>query len=741
MPPIRCQHSPRQKAHLAIAIAVFGCLIHASAFAFADDAVTEELQASQTADQPAAANTRRPAPVPTSAPLTLDTVQVNARLDRARNALSPDTGTSRTVFDRKAIRQLPQGDDTPLNQVLLQAPGVVQDSFGQLHVRGDHANLQYRIDGVIIPESISGFGQALDTRAIESLTFLTGALPAQYGYRTAGVVEIDTKSGAQLGNGGNISLYGGSFGTFNPSFELHGNRGRWSYYVTANFLESDIGVQNPTPARNAVHDHTDQIKSFGYVSYLVNDDTRAGFYFGTADNRFQIPANPGQQPAFAYGDIADFDSSKLDENQREVTRFGMFNLQGRFAGLNTDYRIALGQRFSSVAFQPDLIGDLMFNGVASSVRRGNRATTLQVDFSTPLGESHLLRYGLYAERESAASNNDSWVFPADADGAQTSTTPFRIMDDYRQRARTLGAYVQDQWQATDDLVVNYGLRADRYSAWLKEGQVSPRVGLVWNATAGTTVHAGYARYFTPPDTELIAPEDIALYAGTTNQLPNDRTGPVKAERSNYYDVGVSQKLGRHLTVGLDGYYRQVSYLQDEGQFGAALVFSPFNYARGRARGIELSINYDNDPLSAYFNLAQSRAMGKGVISGQYNFDEDELDYIGTHWVHLDHDQKLAASGGASYAINADTRVGADFLYGSGLRRDFANTASLPSYFQLNLSLEHGFRLPGFGKLDTRLVLINALDRVYELRDGSGIGVGAPQYGPRRGVYLGLSKSF
>src|SRR6185312_17043903 len=131
---------------------------------------------------------------------------------------------------------------------------------------------------------------------------------------------------------------------------------------------------------------------------------------------------------------------------------------------------------------------------------------------------------------------------------------------------------------------------------------------------------GYARYFTPPDTELIAPEDIALYAGTTNQLPNDLTGPVKAERSNYYDVGVSQKLGPHLTIGLDGYDRQVNYLQDEGQFGAALVFSPFNYAHGRARGIELSVNYDNGPLSAYFNLAQSRAMGKGVISGQYNFD-------------------------------------------------------------------------------------------------------------------------
>src|SRR5690348_5650731 len=61
-------------------------------------------------------------------PKTLETVQVTAALDRSRNALSPDTGTSQTVFDRKSIQQLPQGDSTPLNQLILQAPGVVQDS-------------------------------------------------------------------------------------------------------------------------------------------------------------------------------------------------------------------------------------------------------------------------------------------------------------------------------------------------------------------------------------------------------------------------------------------------------------------------------------------------------------------------------------------------------------------------------------------------------------------------------------
>src|SRR5208337_4600989 len=67
------------------------------------------------------------------------------RLNQVRNSLSPSTGGSKYTFTQQAIHELPQGANTPLNQVILQAPGVAQDSYGQLHVRGDHANLQYRI--------------------------------------------------------------------------------------------------------------------------------------------------------------------------------------------------------------------------------------------------------------------------------------------------------------------------------------------------------------------------------------------------------------------------------------------------------------------------------------------------------------------------------------------------------------------------------------------------------------------
>lgn len=676
----------------------------------------------------------------------LSAISVSGALDQARNALSPDTGSSQYVIDHKAIAQLPLGASTPMNQVLLQAPGVVQDSYGGLHVRGDHANLQYRINGVIIPESIGGFGQSLDARTIHTVKLLGGALPAQYGLRTAAVVDITTKSGHDLGNGGSAGITGGSNGTLNPNASVWGSNDRWSWFLTGNYLENDAGIENPTSSRKPIHDHTNQVKGFGDISYLIDNDTRLSFLFGVANNRFQIPNNPNQTPQFAYLgqdglDTVDFNSADLDERQRENTRFGVLALQGKLG--STDYQASVGQRYSRLAYAPDRIGELIFNGVASAVTRSNRASTLQADFAMPMGDRHTLRYGIYGSFERAVSGNDAWVFPADADGNQVSTAPINILDNNRLTAKTWSAYVQDEWSLGDTWTLNYGLRGDRYQLVRSESQLSPRLGLVWQATDSTTVHAGYSRYFTPPATEMIASSNIAKFDGTTNAVSDMGNNTPLAERSDYFDVGISQNLGSAWTVGVDAYYRKVQRLQDEGQFGSALVYSTFNYAAGRVKGVEFTVNYEQGPLSAYFNASLGKAIGKRIITSQYNFAPDDLAWVNSHWIFLDHDQKLTSSGGISYALNDSTGVGADYLFGSGLRKDgdVPNGASLPAYFQLNLNVSHDFTFARFGNVHAQLAVLNALDRAYELRDGSGIGVGAPQFGPRRGVYLSLQKDF
>src|ERR1700719_2995799 len=174
------------------------------------------------------------------------------RLNQARNSLSPTTGGSKYTFTQQAIQELPQGNNTPLNQVLLQAPGVAQDSFGQIHVRGDHANLQYRINGIQLPEGINVFGQALETRLANSVALITGALPAQYGLWTAGIIDIQTKTGT-LAPGGSVTLYGGQQSWIQPSVEFGGVVGRIDYYVTGEFLHNTIGIENPTGSKNPIH--------------------------------------------------------------------------------------------------------------------------------------------------------------------------------------------------------------------------------------------------------------------------------------------------------------------------------------------------------------------------------------------------------------------------------------------------------------------------------------------------------
>lgn len=673
----------------------------------------------------------------------LDAVTVSAHLDQARNALSPDIGSSQYQITAEDIQKQPLGASAALSQVLLQAPGVVQDSYGGVHVRGDHANLQYRINGVLLPESISGFGQTLDTRTIRSIRLMDGALPAQFGERTAAVVDITTRSGAELGNGGSAGLTAGSFGKVNPNASWWGNQGRWSWFLTGNYDQNEVGLENPTNSRRPLHDDTHQGKAFADLTYLLDENTRVSVFAGIANNRFQIPVNPGQTPQFGYLDTSTFDSSQLDETQRETTRFGMLVLQGTLGA--SAYQLSAGQRYSDVGFNPDVAGDLVFSGVASQVQRSNRANTVQADVSTPLGSDHTLRYGLYGNHETARAHSSSWVFPVDDAGQQASTTPLLIPDRSAFHASTLALYVQDEWKFGDNWTVNYGLRGDRYTAFGRtEGQLSPRLGVVWNAGDSTTLHAGYARYFTPPASELIASDDIALYDGTSNQQPSDGNATPLAERSDYYDLGISQQIDEHLTLGVDAYDRRVARLQDEGQFGAAYLYSTFNYRRGHIRGLEFSADYSDGPFSAYFNAAYNKAIGTQVITGQYNLDPDALAYVADHWIHLDHDQKLTSSGGVSYAFAGHNRIGANYVFGSGLRSDtesVPNGGELPSYLQVNLSAGHDFNADSGHPLHAQLALINALDRSYQLRDGGGVGVFAPQWGPRRGAYLSLQQDF
>ncbi len=704
------------------------------------------------ADLPPAAPSRTvpdqpPPAVNLGSDMALDDIAVVAqRLDAARSAIQPSLGATVYRFDRGAIETLPGGDQAPLQQILLQSPGVAQDSFGQVHIRNEHGNAQYRLDGVQLPEGLSVFGQALETRFAHSLSLITGALPAQYGFRQAGVVDITTKSGT-IDPGGALTIYGGSRSTLQPSFEYGGRSGAIDYYVTGEYLHSNIGIENPANRFNAQHDTTDQFRGFAHVTGLLDSTTRISLLAGTFHGDLQIPNRGGLQPGLGLtvNGQSNIDSASLTEHQRELTHFGILSLQKQYGAL--DVQASLLTRYSSLYYTPDPLGDLLFGGIAQTAARSSWANGTQTDASWKVSPNHTIRAGFLAQVERSVAKSSSLVLPVDDTGAQTGDQPFAVQDSSGKTGYTYGVYLQDEWRILPSVTVNYGGRFDVVDAYAKDNAFSPRVNVVWTPFEGTALHAGYSRYFTPPPFELVGNQTVSKFAATSGAAALTEDTTVKAERANYYDVGASQVILPGFTLAVDGYHKTAHNLIDEGQFGAPTINTAYNYDRSQQHGVEVSATYDRGPLSLYGNVAYSRGIGRSITSSQFNFTQADLDYIARRYIHLDHDQRWTGSGGAAYTLNPlsrfPTRLSADLIVGSGLRRggDTPNGRALPGYYTVNLSAVQRVQLVAGKPTELRLDVLNLLDRRYELRDGTGVGVGAPQYGLRRAILAGVTQRF
>ena len=669
-------------------------------------------------------------------------------------ATKPRASGTTYAMSRQDIDALPKGDNLDLSDVLATIPGAVGGSLKQTHIRQEHANLQFRIDGVPIPDTVTTqFTDLIHPRAWERAEILLGGMEAQYGNRTTAVIDITGKSGTPEGFRA-FQLFGGANETVQPSFEYGGTLGkRFRWYVMNNFLTTNRGIDPPTLGHSVHHGHGKRNQTYLRGDYQLNARQNLTWLLLNSVGDYQIPTQPGQTPnRFLAGLIrtntdARFTpkpSEAIDENQVEHNQYS--HLVWRY-NINADrvLNVAGYVRHSRATFTSDPYHVLAYANdqdepfSAGHQDRWGYAGGVRIDYTHAVENRHVFKAGLQLDRTTTTNKTRLFAFARDGDSGDPTGGVLARNADRRIIGYREEFWIQDQFTPNDRWTVNAGVRLDHIHGYIDAIQISPRAGVTYALNNHHTLHAFYGRLFTPPNLEAI-PLQILNPAGTTAAGEDPTNHKTKPERSHYFEIGSTYAMGNTAVLQVTGYYKLNINQADAHQFNTTPMLNHFAYKRGWQRGIEGTLRATPaDGLTTHAAVAWGQCRGKGLQSGHFLLHEEELTDIETG-VFCDHMQTITSSAMVTYRLSPRLTVSGQMLFGSGLRSHKpgakTNSGHADSHTTYNMSLTYTLPLANQSTLLLGVDAINLLDQHELLNIGErSIGLGVSHANVPRSIFF------
>jgi len=642
------------------------------------------------------------------------------------------------ALSRETLKALPKGEDRPITEVVTTQPGFVQDAFGNVYSRGNHANIQYQIDGIPIPDSVGNlFAQALPVRLIDSLEVITGGMPAEFGNRLAAVVNVNTRRGASELDG-LFQLRYGSFQTIESSGYLSWGSGPFAFFVGGSFMQSQRMLDAPaiTPI---LHDDGHNARMFARLDYAPSKRDRIELFANYAKNRFEIPLDPTVvpldplhpdlvRPLDSYGNesrsYVPHDSDATETEHELFLTLSWVHSFGKRGQLQIApyYKLSFG----ALAADPEhSLGALADPGsiVSDVTRRADHGGAV-VHYSLSAG-NHLLKAGMQLNYLRGAT--DFVQYTRDDVSAMGGVALSQAGTD-RTSALSGGLYLQDRFEY-GRLGLQYGVRFDLQHVMLADGKssdqwgISPRLGASLAFLKDLIGRVFVGVLFQPPP-----PLDLGNAARVLGVVAPDQSVPydIQAETAFYGELGLSARLWKKLKLGVTGWGRFSLHQFDNIALGATNLIGSYNFERGRTVGVELSADLVfRDYLTGFVNATWLIAQGQGISSAKFLFSPEQL--AETEWQTLDHAQTWTANAGLTIQHSgASATVMA--AYGSGLRTGPSNDQTVPQHLRFDATLQYSFdQLP----LRPRIAIdiVNLLDSHYAYRIGNAF-VGSSYAAPR-----------
>jgi hypothetical protein len=452
-----------------------------------------------------------------------DSKEIVVNVKEKKNLVQISSSGSKKDFDKEQISAMPEGDDISLQKLISTTnPGVIAGPFGQIFIRGNHANVQYQIDGVQLPESSSGsFGEAFSPRNVDHMEVITGGIPAEYGERLSAVVNVITKAGTEKTSGDAEVSYG-SYNTVTPLLQLSGSskEGNIHYYTSLKYNSTSRGLDTPQPAsyadqshggQDAIHDNSHSDEEFLRVDDVLNNTNKVTMTAFNSTRFYQIPNypssfqstdayfQPGYQDSFGNNGAANptFNYTPSGTNDAQTEQDSFLQMVWKRTLSDTSFlQVAPYYKRSSLGVTNDLSNDLSTtsggaNPIANSqadsfvISRVTNNYGLKSDYTLRANDKNLVKAGLQYQYSQSLTNPMSiWTSLSSAPATFTGTDTGQLA----------ALYLQDSYAMTSNLTWNLGLRLSGTQfqsdgVYSTDGMLQPRLGLEYLINEKTKVHA------------------------------------------------------------------------------------------------------------------------------------------------------------------------------------------------------------------------------------------------------------
>lgn len=619
---------------------------------------------------------------------------------------------------------------TTTSQILQSAiAGAARAPTGEVHIRGQHGEYTYYVDGVPVPAGISGsLNELFDPTVIDRIEFQTGGWDAEFGNKNIAVVNVATR----IPVGGwhvEASGYGGSFGSTGQTLTTSSNVG--AFGMVASFTHQSTDMRREPVMRAAGTDaplnfHNHGTDEFGFVKlmYVPSPRDRVTLDANLSSTRFQIP----------------FDSTggtQLDDYERDGNGFVNLGWRHRFGDVQdsiAEPRERAHELFMAMYVRP---GSLRYTPGVSDVPafvfypdttqrytvqedRSALTTGVQMDYTLPMNDVIAIKTGFGA---SLVTGHENFQTRDSLDQSGPSV-------DAHLRGGDAGVYVQSIVTPSAHWELRTGVRLDHHVAPLAGDihQLSPRIRLAYFPNTATSLWLYYGRLFIPSNVEDFHVLASAAQSGTVGL-------PTVPERDRYYEGGMVHHFDDGVTFKFVGYYRDNGPAIDDNTLPGTAVTTTVNIARVHVTGLESVLEFHPATVvSGYVNAALSHASAHGPITGGF-FPTA----YPNGWFDQDHDQRLSIVASGDYTPRWGY-VSLTGIYGSGLTNGHPEAApNLTGLFDFNRAVKVAPSciwnigvgttwLAGTTVVRPELFVDNALDRKYILKGAftSGPSIGRPR---------------